>query len=154
MLPFNGPFRSRSHALSAEGSDKHRTIPADRLDPAGGTTCARETQMADNRLTGWLRAVASAALLLTFAAIAPTASAQQTRLQGNVGPAKTVDLTTAPELPAVPRPADLAINRPTLPMADYIAAKNAAAAGAPGQAKPGVAPPVSSNVTLFTQVGS
>jgi hypothetical protein len=112
-------------------------------------------QMADNnRCRGWPRAVASAALLLTFAAIAPTASAQERRLEGNVGPAKTVDLATAPELPAAPRPEGLAINRPTLPTADYIAAKNATAAHAPGQAKPGAAPPVSSNVTLYAQVGS
>jgi hypothetical protein len=111
-------------------------------------------QMTDNnRCRRWPRAVASAALLLTFAAIAPTASAQETRLQGNVGPAKTVDLMTAPELPAAPRPEGLAINRPTMAMADYIAAKNAAA-HAPGQAKPGVAPPVSSTVTLYAQVGS
>jgi hypothetical protein len=49
----------------------------------------------------------------------------------------------------------LAINRPTMPMADYVAAKNAAAAQASGQRKPGAAaPPVSSDVTLFTQVGS
>jgi hypothetical protein len=111
--------------------------------------------MADNnRFRGWLYTVTGAALLLTPAAITPRANAQETRLQGSIGPAKTVDLATAPELPAVPRPEGLLINQPTMPMADYIAAKNAAAAHAPGQAKPGVAPPVSSTVTLYTQVGS
>jgi hypothetical protein len=92
--------------------------------------------MADNnRFRGWPHAVATAVLLLTFAAIALPASAQERRLEGNVGPAKTVDLATAPEMPAAPRPEDLAINRPTIPMADYIAAKNAAAAHAPGASK-------------------
>jgi hypothetical protein len=110
--------------------------------------------MADDTRFGWLHGLAGAALLLTFAAIVPTASAQERRLEGNVGPAKTVDLATAPELPAAPRPEGLAINRPTLPMADYIAAKNAAAAHAPGQAKPGAALPPSTGVTLYAQVGS
>jgi hypothetical protein len=44
------------------------------------------------------------------------------------------------------------INRPTIPMADYVAAKNAAAARAPGQAKP--AAPPSTGVSLYAQVGS
>ena len=46
-----------------------------------------------------------------------------------------------PRLAPVARPTGLAINRPTIPMADYVAAKNAATARAPGQAKPGAAPP-------------
>jgi hypothetical protein len=126
------------------------------LDPVRNTIRARETQMADNnRFRGWWCAVASAALLAA-AAIAPTASAQETRLQGSIGPAKTVDLATAAELPAVPRPAGLAINRPTIPMADYLAAKNAAAMAKTGASRPqtGAAPPASSTVTLYAQVGS
>jgi hypothetical protein len=111
--------------------------------------------MADNnRSKGWLCAIGCAALLAVSAAIASTASAQETRLQGNVGPAKTVDLKTAPELPAAPRPVGLSINRPTMPMADYIAAKNAAAAHPPGQAKPGAATPSTTGVKLYAQVGS
>jgi hypothetical protein len=111
--------------------------------------------MADNnRRTGWLCAVASAAFLAVPAAIAPSATAQDASMQISVGPAKTIDLRTAPEVPAAAAPAGLAINRPTMPMADYIAAKNAAAARAPGQAKPGAAPPSTTGVTLYAQVGS
>jgi hypothetical protein len=111
--------------------------------------------MADNnRFKGRLCAVASAVLLAVSAAIAPTASAQDASMQISTGPAKSVDLRTAPEVPAIPPPAGLAINRPTIPMADYIAAKNAAAARAPGQAKPGAAPPSATGVTLYAQVGS
>jgi hypothetical protein len=108
--------------------------------------------MTDNRLRGWLCAVASAVFMAVSAAIAP-ASAQDTGPQAGGNTFQTVDLATAPEVPAVAAPAGLAINRPTIPMADYVAAKNAAAAKA-GQAKPGAAPPSSSNVTLFAQVGS
>jgi hypothetical protein len=112
----------------------------------------------DNRARGWLWAVASAALLAVSAAIAPTASAQDagikdTGQQVSTGASQSIDLNSAPEVPSAPRPEGLVINRPTIPMADYIAAKNAAAARAPGQAKPG-APPVSSAVTLFAQVAS
>jgi hypothetical protein len=72
-----------------------------------------------------------------------------------VDAAKLVDLRTAPELPAVPRPADVVTNRPTMPMADYLTAKNAAAAklGA-GRPQTGTAPPPATGVTLYTQVGS
>jgi hypothetical protein len=47
-------------------------------------------------------------------------------------------------------------NRPTMPMADYVAAKNAAAARqAPGRRRPNAAaPPSTSGVTLFTQVAA
>ena len=109
----------------------------------------------DNRFKGWLCAVASAALLAVSAAIAPTANAQETRLEVRADKAQSVDLKTAPEVAPVAPPAGLAINRPTIPMADYVALKNAAAARAPGQAKPGApsAPPAT-GVTLYTQVGS
>jgi hypothetical protein len=113
--------------------------------------------MADNnRFRGWLYVLMGAPLLLTPAAITPRASAQETRVERSIGPAKTIDLMTAPELPAVPRPAGLAINRPTMPMADYIAAKNAAAVAKTGASRPqtGAAPPASSTVTLYAQVGS
>jgi len=112
--------------------------------------------MADNnRFREWLGVVANAALVAVAAPIAPPASAQAAGLQTSGEAAKSVDLATAPDVPAVAPPPGLAINRPTIPMADYIAAKNAAAAHAPGQAKPGAAPPPpAAGVTLFTQVGS
>jgi hypothetical protein len=116
---------------------------------------SREGNMADNtRAGGWLCAMAGAALLAGSAAIPPTADTQEAGIQLSTGPARTVDLRTAPVLPAVPRPADLAINRPTMPMADYVAAKNAASArvAQPGYTKSGAAPPVSSNVSLSVQV--
>src|SRR5439155_14227640 len=122
----------------------------------GNTIRAKETQMADNnRLRRWLCTVAGAASLAVSAAIAPTASAQGTGPEIKSDGGKWVDMKTAPEVAPVAAPAGLSINRPTIPMADYVAAKNAAVARAPGQAKPGAAaPPVSSGVTLFTQVGS
>src|SRR5205809_7885793 len=112
--------------------------------------------MADTaRARRWLCAVGSAALLAVSAAAAPPASAQDKGLQLSSEAAQRIDLKSAPEVPAVRRPADLVTNRPTIPMADYVAAKNAAAARGPGHAKPGAAaPPVSSNVTLYAQVGS
>src|SRR5207244_2842890 len=98
---------------------------------------SREGKMAnDTRDRRWFCVVATAASLAVPAAIAPTASAQDTGIQISVDAAKSVDLRTAPELPAVPRPAGLVTNRPTIPMADYLAAKNAAAARAPS-GKPG-----------------
>ena len=111
--------------------------------------------MSTNRLRTWLSVMASASLLAISAAIAAPAGAQDTGVKISTDAAKSIDLRSAPEMPSVPRPAGLSINRPTIPMADYVAAKNAAVARAPGQAKPGAAaPPVSSGVTLFTQVGS
>src|SRR5207237_3094926 len=83
-----------------------------------------------------------------------TASALDTGLQASAGPANLVDLKTAPEVAPVARPEGLVVNRPTIPMADYLAAKNAAAARPPGRAKSGAAPPSSSNVTFYTQTGS
>src|SRR5438132_10556792 len=122
-------------------------MPADAL---------REIKMAEyDRGSGWWRAVAGAALLALSAAIAPTANAQNTGVQGSTGAGQSIDLNSAPEMTPAPRPAGLAINRPTIPMADYAAAKNAAAARAHGQAKPGAArPPSSPDVTLVTQTGS
>ena len=109
--------------------------------------------MADNsRSRGWLCAV-GCAFVAVAAAIAP-ASAQNTGRQIRSDAAKTIHLSSAPEVPAVARPADLVTGRPTIPMADYIAAKNAAAAQAPGRAKPGAAVPVDSKVTLYAQVPS
>jgi hypothetical protein len=69
-------------------------------------------------------AVASAAFLmaLTAAAGAPGGGAQIT-----TDAARSVDLRTAPEVPSVPAPPGLVTNRPTIPMADYLAAKRAAA---------------------------
>jgi hypothetical protein len=111
--------------------------------------------MANNHGRGWLCAAASAALLTLSAATDPPASAQTTGIRITVDAAKSVDLRTAPELPAVPRPAGLVINRPTMPMTDYVAAKNAAAAR-PGAARsqPAAAPPSNSTMTLFSQAGS
>lgn len=84
--------------------------------------------MADSdRSRGWWRAVAGAALLAVSAVIAPTASAQNTGLQLSSDAVEPVDLNSAPEVAPVARPTGLAINRPTIPMADYLAAKRAAA---------------------------
>src|SRR5437588_810940 len=112
--------------------------------------------MADcKRAKGWLCAVVSAQLLALSAAVPYPASAQDKGQQASFSVVTTIDLKTAPELPAVPRPADLVINRPTIPMADYVAAKNAAAAK-PGASRPqpAAAPPPATGVTLFTQAGS
>jgi hypothetical protein len=115
---------------------------------------AREREMTNsNRAGGWLCAVAAAALLAVSAAIPPTADIQDAGVQVNTGAAQSVDLRTAPALPSVPRPEGLAINRPTIPMADYVAAKNAAARTAPvGRSKPGAGTPSSTNVSFFGQV--
>jgi hypothetical protein len=114
-----------------------------------------EGKMSTYRLRTWLCAVASAAVLAGSAAIAATASVQDTGLKISSDAAKSIDLKSAPEVPAVARPADLVTGRPTIPLADYVAAKNAAAARSPGQPKPAAAAaPASSNVTLYAQVGS
>jgi hypothetical protein len=106
----------------------------------------------NNHGRGWRRAAAIAALLALSAAIVSAANAQYTSRKVQVDAAKTVDLTTAPEVPAVPWPADLNINRPTMPMADYLAAKNAAAArGGPAADKTGGTAPPAAGVTLYTQ---
>src|SRR5438477_11887272 len=117
---------------------------------------SREDKMANNNHgRGWWCAVASAALLAISAASAPPTSAQDTGTRITVDAAKSVDLRTAPEVPAVARPADIVTNRPTMPMADYLAAKNAAAAKI-GAARPqtGAAPPPATGLTLYTPVGS
>ena len=82
------------------------------------------------RVRKWLCAAASAAVLVV-GALAWPASAQDKGLQGSTGPGQTAELNTAPEVTAAPRPANLAINRPTIPLANYAAAKNAASR-APG----------------------
>jgi hypothetical protein len=87
-----------------------------------------------------------------LAASTPTPRAQDSGPRVGSGPAKSVDLKTAAALPAAPRPAGLAINRPTMPMADYLAAKNVAAAGVPSSAQAAAAPPSTSDVSLYTQV--
>jgi hypothetical protein len=110
--------------------------------------------MSTYRLRTWLCAVASAAVLAGSAAIAAAASAQNTGRQISSDAAKTIHLSSAPKVAPVAPPAGLAINRPTIPMANYVAAKNAAAAQAPGRAKPGAAAPVNSKVTLYAQVPS
>jgi hypothetical protein len=93
-------------------------------------------------------------LLAASAVIASPARAQDKGLQGSTGEGQSVDLKTAPEMPAAPRPANLAINRPTIPFANYVAAKNAAAARAPGKAKPGPAAPSTTDVSLVAQSGT
>jgi hypothetical protein len=99
----------------------------------------------------WLCAVASVALLAVSTAIAPPAGAQDTGIQISGDAAKTIDLNSAPKVAAAPRPEGLSINRPTIPMADYVAAKNAAAAHAPSGARPSAAPPSSTNVSVYAQ---
>jgi hypothetical protein len=104
----------------------------------------------------WWCAAAVGAVLAAAVMTAANARAQDAGTKKQLSEVRSVDLRTAPEIPAVPRPAGFATNRPTMPMADYLAAKNAAAArtGA-GRAKPGAAAtPSASGVTLFTQVGS
>jgi hypothetical protein len=117
---------------------------------------SREDKMAnEKRGKGRFCAAVSAGLLAVFAANSYPASAQDTGQQARITAVTTIDLKTAPELPTVPRPADLVINRPTMPMAGYVAAKNAAAAQ-PDAARQQSAPalPPASGVTLFTQAGS
>ena len=115
----------------------------------------REGKMTNNNHGREWCAVASAALLGLSAAIGAPASAQDNGTRITVDAAKSIDLRTAPELPPVPRPPGLVTNRPTMPMADYLAAKSAAAARS-GGARPqgGTAPPPATGVTLYTQVGS
>jgi hypothetical protein len=156
MLPLDGPFRpDRLGAVhQSPGLGQAPDNPRRSARLAGKHNSYKGDAVADSKgALAWLCAIASAAFIAVSAAIAPLASAQGTGPQVRTGPAQWIDMKNAPEVAPVAAPADLAINRPTMPMADYIAAKNAAA-HAPGQAKPGVAPPVSSNVTLYTQVGS
>src|SRR5437016_9404490 len=110
----------------------------------------------ENRVRVWWCAAASGAVLAAAVAAAPVAWAQDAGAAPSISEARSIDLRTAPEIPAVPRPAGLVTNRPTMPMADYIAAKNAAAARpTTGRAEPGVAaPPSAAGVTLFTQVAA
>src|SRR5438093_10339929 len=119
MLPLNGPFRPDCIAapISAECSGKHPTTTLIGSIRRGNTITQRRRSMPDdNRARGWLCAVASAALLAVAAAVAPPASAQDTRPQVSSDAAKKVDLSSAPAVPAVARPADLVTNRPTIPM--------------------------------------
>ena len=61
--------------------------------------------MADNnRLRGWLCAVASAGLLAVSMAIAATASAQDTGPQIKSDGGKWIDMKSAPEVPPVAAP--------------------------------------------------
>jgi hypothetical protein len=73
-------------------------------------------------------AVASAVFLMALTTTtAGAASAQGGGTQITTDAARSVDLRTAPEVPSVPPPPGLVTNRPTIPMADYLAAKRAAA---------------------------
>jgi hypothetical protein len=139
--------------VASPGHVRYRHLPGQSV--TAKEIKSREDKMAnEKRGKGWFCAAASAGLLAVFAANSYPASAQETGKQARITAVTTIDLKTAPELTAVPRPADLVINRPTIPMADYIAAKNAAAAK-PGVSRqqPAAAPPANS-VTLFTQVAS
>jgi hypothetical protein len=91
-----------------------------------------------------------------MAGVAATGHAQVTsdKVQFSTDAGKKVDLGTAPVLRSVPQPPDLVINRPMIPMADYIAAKNAAAARPAGQAKPAPTAPPATGVTLYAQSGT
>ena len=84
---------------------------------------------------GRLCAVANAVFVAASAAMIVAASAQGTGAQITAGAAQSVDLRTAPEVRSVPPPPGLVTNRPTIPMADYLAAKRAAALK-PRQPKP------------------
>src|SRR5437016_2610089 len=94
--------------------------------------------------------------LLMLATAWTSARAQDPGAAPSISEVRSVDLRTAPEIPAAPRPAGLVTNRPTMPMADYIAAKNAAAAHqAPGRTQTSAAaPPLPAGVTLSTQVAA
>ena len=72
-------------------------------------------------------AVAAAVFLAASTAVMGAAGAQDGGAQIITGTARTVDLRTASEVPSVPPPPGLVTNRPTIPMADYLAAKRAAA---------------------------
>src|SRR5205823_1660601 len=109
-----------------------------------------------NRVRVWWCAAASGAVLAASVAAAPSARAQDAGTELRASESRLVDLRTAPAIAAVPQPAGLVTNRPTMPMADYVAAKNAAAARqAPERTRPNAAaPPSTSGVTLFTQVAA
>src|SRR5258706_14279051 len=111
--------------------------------------------MADFRqVRTWLSAAVGAAVLAVVGALACPSSAQDKGLQAGTGTGQAADLNTAPEVTAAPRPANLAINRPTIPIANYVAAKNATAR-APGKAKRGpVAPPSTTDVSMVVQSGT
>ena len=108
----------------------------------------------ENRARVWWCAAASGAVLAASIAAAPAARAQDVRIEPQLSEPRSIDLQTAPEIPPMARPAGLVTNRPTMPMADYVAAKKAASAHQmPAPAKPGAtAPPAASDVTLYTQV--
>jgi hypothetical protein len=73
----------------------------------------------------------SAALLAAFTAVVPRAGAQDAPIvaQINSDQAVTLDLSTAPELPNAPLPQGIFFNRPTMPMAEYLAAQRRAVGG-------------------------
>jgi hypothetical protein len=97
----------------------------------------KPTQMAESgRGRGRLCAVASAVVLAVLTAMTAAANAQGMGPQITAGAAQSVDLKTAPEVPSVRPPAGLVTSRPTIPIADYLAAKRAAALKA-RQPKPG-----------------
>src|SRR5260370_8570234 len=86
----------------------------------GNTITQRKRSMAnDDRARGWLCAVASAALLAVSATVVPPASAQDTGLQISSDAAQKIDLSSAPEVPAVPPPAGPPLTPPTLPQPPY-----------------------------------
>jgi hypothetical protein len=113
--------------------------------------------MADNNLgRRWLYAAGGAALLAALTALAPPAGAQDAPKIGetSVGPATAVDLATAPVLPAVPMPAGLTINRPTMPEADY-RAQQQRPPGPPSALKTAPRTPgPGSGLSLYFQSGS
>jgi hypothetical protein len=110
----------------------------------------------------WLHAAGGAAFLAALTATAPLAGAQDAPAvaQSSADQAATLDLRTAPKLPNPPVPQGVVFNRPTMPMADYLAAQRrpvgtkpadeaAAAATAPGTALSLYYQTTSINETLF-----
>jgi hypothetical protein len=88
----------------------------------------KPTQMAESGGgRGRLCALAHAIVLAVLTAMTAAANAQGTGLQITAGAAQSVDLKTAPEVPSLRPPPGLVTSRPTIPMADYLAAKRAAA---------------------------
>jgi hypothetical protein len=110
----------------------------------------------------WSWGVGGAALLAAaLMAVAPSARAADTPTDaptvGNVSSvaATTVDLGKAPALPAVPMPAGLTINRPTMPIAQYQAAQNRVVpAGTPADKTAPQAQAPGSALSLVLQIPS
>ena len=102
----------------------------------------------------WLYAAGGAALLAGVTASAPQAGAQEAPVVGQAGADKAVemDLATTRALPSVEMPRGLAINRPAMPKADYLAAQRRPATASALRIQPPAAP--GSLLSLVAQAAS